>query len=148
MNAKFETLQPNEDVHTDEMIDVLRRKMERTYKVGATLRDAHPKHLGLLKATFTVEPGLPAELGVGLFSQPGTYDAWVGASNSFAKVRSDAIKDSRGFAIKLLNVPGAKIPESDEPGSQDFILVSSPSVSLGTVKLFHDAIYYSLEWYA
>src|SRR5207247_1477621 len=34
---------------------------------------------------------------------------------------------------------------SDEPLSQDFLLVSMPTMPLGTVKLFHDAIYYSIE---
>src|SRR6185369_8702974 len=42
--------------------------------------------------------------------------------------------------------------ESDEPSTQDFVLLSTPAMPLGTVKLFRDAIYFankwSLKWFA
>lgn len=145
MIPKFETREPNEDALTASLIDILRRKMARDYQAGATKRDAHPKHLGLLKATFTIEPQLPAELSVGLFSKAGTYDAWVRSSNASGTPQSDAIKDIRGFAIKLLDVPGDKIPESDEPRTQDFLMISHPLMPVGTIQLFHDLVYYSIE---
>jgi hypothetical protein len=64
----------------------------------------------------------------------------VRTSNASGKPQPDSAADFRGFAIKVLDVGGEKIPESDEPGSQDFVLLSNPSMPLGTVKLFHDAI--------
>jgi len=141
----FETTEPDEDAMVQDMIGILRRKMERDYAAGATKRDAHPKHVGLLRASFSVEADLPPQLRVGVFAQPATYDAWVRLSNANGTPQSDAVADIRGCAIKLLGVAGERIAESDEPGSQDFLLVSIPTMPLGTVKLFHDLIYYSIE---
>ena len=136
--------------HEEELIvhiqQVMQRQLERDYAPAATRRDAHPKHTGLLKAIFTVVPNLPPALRVGVFSEARSYDAWIRTSSASAKICSDAIKDVRGFAIKLLDVGGDKIPESDEPRTQDFVLLSMPNMPLGTVKLFHDAIYYGTEW--
>jgi hypothetical protein len=136
----------NEEQLAASILRVTREKMERDYVPGATRRDAHPKHLGLLKGVFAVEPNLPPELSVGLFSEPRVYDAWVRSSSASGTPQSDAIADVRGLAIKLLEVGGEKIPDSDEPNTQDFVLLSMPAMPLGTVKLFHDAIYYSLKW--
>ena len=141
----FETAEPDEDTMVQDLIGILRRKMERDYAAGATKRDAHPKHVGLLRASFSVEPDLPLHLRVGVFAQAATYDTWVRLSNANGTPQSDAVADIRGCAIKLLGVVGEPIAESDEPGSQDFLLVSIPTMPLGTVKLFHDAIYYSIE---
>ena len=138
--------EPDEEKLTASIERVLRKKMERDYDPDATRRDAHPKHLGLLKATFTVRDELPAHLRVGVFAQPRTYDAWVRSSNANGNAQSDAVKDLRGFAIKLLDVDGDKIPESDQPRTQDFVLLSIPTMPLGTVRLFHDAIYLGTEW--
>jgi hypothetical protein len=142
----FERHERNEDALVQHMIDILQRKLERDYPVGATRRDAHPKHVALLRASFTVEPKLPPALRVGVFADGANYEAWVRFSNASGTPQSDAVRDVRGCAIKLLNVTGGgRVPESDEPDTQDFLLVSIPTMPLGTVKLFHDAIYYSIE---
>jgi hypothetical protein len=36
--------------------------------------------------------------------------------------------------------------QNEEKETQDFILMSHPVMPLGTVKLFHDAVYYSIKW--
>ena len=125
---------------------VMREKLEKDWSPAETRRDAHAKHTGLLEGRFTVETGLPPELRVGLFAEPRTYQAWIRTSSASGTPRADHHKDLRGLAIKLLEVPGQKLPESDEPRSQDFVLLSYPSMPLGTLKLFHDAIYYGLKW--
>jgi hypothetical protein len=130
----------NEEALIAEMETVLRRQMEHSYPAGATKRDAHPKHTGLVEATFTVAPDVPPALRVGLFSAPGSYPAWVRTSSASGKPQSDAIPDVRGFAIKVRDVGGEKIPESDEPHTQDFVLLSTSTMPLGTVRLFRDAI--------
>jgi hypothetical protein len=142
----LEDREPNEEALIARMEEVLRRKMERDYLPEGTRRDAHPKHTSLLAATFTVKPEVPPELRVGIFAEPRTYRAWVRTSSASGKPQSDAIKDVRGLAIKVVDVPGEKLPESDEPHSQDFILLNTPAMPLGTVRLFHDAIYYSTRW--
>jgi hypothetical protein len=147
MNAltSYEAPEADEEDLTRKITDILRRKMERDHPAGATKRDAHPKHVALVSAKFIVEPELPANLAVGVFATPKTYDAWVRLSNANGEPRSDAVKDIRGCAVKLLDVEGARIPESDEATTQDFLMVSMPTMPLGNVTLFHDAIYYSIE---
>jgi hypothetical protein len=142
----FETLEPDEEKHVAHIIEIMRRKQEKDYAPGSTRRDAHSKHTGLLQACFTVEADLPLALRVGLFAEPRSFDAWVRFSNSNGTPQSDAVKDLRGCAIKVRDVPGPRIPESDEPTTQDFVLMSIPTMPLGTVKLFHDVIYLSTEW--
>jgi hypothetical protein len=136
----------NEDALTARIARTMRQQLEKDYPPAATRRDAHPKHTGLLEATFEVAPDLPAGLRVGLFAEARAYRAWVRTSNASAKPQSDAIRDVRGLAIKLLDVPGEKIPESDEQQTQDFVLLSTPQMPLGTVRLFHDAIVYSTRY--
>lgn len=135
----------NEELLINNMINLLRRKMEKDYPKGATKRDAHPKHLGLLKAYFSVSGDLPKEFQVGLFKEPKTYSAFIRISNASAKVQGDEKKDIRGFAIKLLEVQGEKYFQ-DEKFTQDFLLINYPTMPLGTVRLFHDAIYYSIKY--
>ena len=142
----FETPEADEAKHVEHIIQVMRRKLEKDYAAGATRRDAHPKHTALLRATFSVDEALPPELRVGVFAQPRRFDAWVRFSNASGTSQSDAVADLRGCAIKLLDVPGPRIPESDEPGTQDFLMVNIPTMPLGTVALFHDAIWLGTEW--
>jgi hypothetical protein len=145
MTTDVDGPEPNEDALIDNIIRVMQYQLARDYAPETTRRDAHPKHTGLLEATFSVLGDLPPHLRVGLFAQPRSYRAWVRTSNASTKVKSDAEKDVRGFAIKVRGVDGAKLPDSDEPESQDFVLLSTPHMPLGTVKLFHDAIYYSTK---
>src|SRR5213078_1338065 len=126
----------HEDALTARIARTMRRQLEKDYPPAATKRDAHPKHTGLVERAFEVAPDLPAELRVGVFAEARSYRAWVRTSNASAKPQSDAIRDVRGLAIKLFDVPGEKIPESDEEQTQDFVLLSTPNMPLGTVRLF------------
>ncbi|MFS1519364.1 catalase family protein [Bacillus sp. SCS-151] len=143
--TKFESIPNDEASLIESMESLLRKKMEKEYTEGNTKRDAHPKHLALLQAQFIIEPNLPDELKVGIFEKPNKYDAWIRISNANGKIQSDMKKDFRGFAVKLMGVKGKKY-EKDENETQDFVLMSHPTMPLGTVKLFHDAVYYSLKW--
>jgi len=143
MTSSLETREPNEAALIAEMTAILKRKMARDYAKGATGRDAHPKTPGLLRATFTVAAGLPPELRVGLFATPATYDCWVRTSNSSGKPQADAVPDARGIAIKLL--ASGKGKAADTPLGQDFVLLSAPTMPLGTVAMFRDAVFYTIE---
>ena len=141
--SPLETLEADEAAMIAEMTDILRRKMQRDYAVGATRRDAHPKTVGLLRGTFRIEPGLPAALRVGVFARARSYKCWVRASNASGKIQSDAARDARGFALKLMAPAGKGAAEVSL--GQDFVLMNSPVMPLGTIKLFRDAIYYAIE---
>lgn len=143
MLTSLETREADEAAMTTEMIDILRRKMARDYDAGQTRRDAHPKTTGLLRGRFEVEADLPQHLRVGLFAKTQTYDCWIRTSNSSGKPQSDAIGDARGIAIKLM-APGGKRKDETSLG-QDFVLLSTPVMPLGTIALFRDAVYYTIE---
>lgn len=134
----------SDDQYTKEIIAILKEKTTKDYKPGETKREAHSKCIGLLKANFIVMPNLPPELKVGIFKEQKTYPALIRISNSNPKIKGDNKKDVRGFAIKLLDVPGHKYSK-DEHFTQDFLLVSAKTMPLGTVKLFYEAIYYNLK---
>jgi len=145
--SPFEKVPDDEEQLIDDMHTLLKEKMAKDYPTGQTKRDAHPKNLACLQAEFIVEPHIPAELKVGLFASGLRYAAWVRISSSSGKIQSDAVKDLRGFAIKLMGVKGERFERNnEEQETQDFILISYPTMPLGTVKLFHDAVYYSIKW--
>jgi hypothetical protein len=83
-------------------------------------------------------------LRVGLFAKPRSFDCWVRFSSSSGKVQSDAVPDARGVAIKLLAPRGKGAAAGAELG-QDFVLLDTPVMPLGTVALFRDAVYYTIE---
>lgn len=86
-------------------------------------RGAHPKHHGVVRARFEVLDGLKPPFSVGLFSAPGSYDAYVRFSNSGRG--DDGEPDAHGMAIKLLGVPGRGLLD-DERSTRDFMLVDAP----------------------
>lgn len=135
-----------EEQNIANMIEILQSKMIKDYKAGTTRRDAHPKCLGLLKANFNIVDSIPNEFKKGVFSSANSFKAWVRISNASGNVQSDKIKDFRGFAIKLLGVKGERFT-LEETNTQDFLLMSNPTMPLGTVKLFRDAVYYSIKWH-
>ena len=145
--SKFEKVPAEEENMIKDMKILLQEKMSHDYAKGQTKRDAHPKNLACLQAEFIVEPNIPAELKVGIFASPQTYPAWIRISSSSGTVQSDKAKDLRGFAIKIMGIKGDRFQtQNEEKETQDFILISYPIMPLGTVKLFHEAVYYSIKW--
>ena len=145
--TRFEKVPAGEERRIKNMEVILQKKMSEDYPAGQTKRDAHPKTLACLQAEFIVEPNIPAEFKTGIFALPHTYPAWIRVSSSSGKIQSDKVKDLRGFAIKIMGVKGERfLTQNEEKETQDFILLSYPTMPLGTVELFHDAVYYSIEW--
>jgi hypothetical protein len=118
---------PGEREATQKIIDLLKQRLEREYPPPErTLRDAHPKQHGLVRAQFIVEPNLRADLRIGLFAEPRTYPAWVRFSNMSDPPGPDSAPDSRGMAIKVMGVQGEKILEDERHATtQDFVLMST-----------------------
>ncbi len=121
----LEAVPPDEQVHIDSLIESLREKMKRDYATGRTLRDAHPKMHGCVRARLEIAANLDQSLRVGLFAKAGTYEAWVRFSNQEGTVSDDRKPDIRGIAIKLLGVPGRKLLDGEEDApTHDFIMIS------------------------
>ncbi|MGL5752830.1 MAG: catalase family protein [Paraclostridium sp.] len=129
---------------TQEIICILEEKLRNDYPKGETKRDAHPKGLGLVKAYFAVPKDLPKELKVGIFQPGEVYPTLIRFSSGGNKVKSDKSKDIRGIALKLIDVPGKKY-SIDEKATQDFILLTIPTMPIGTLSLFRDFIYYLIK---
>lgn len=126
-----------------DMAEILQSKMEKDYEKGNTKRDAHPKTLGVMKAYFEVSSHVPDALKVGVFARPNTYKSWIRFSNAKGSIESDKKKDFRGIGIKLIGVDGERSSDFEQT-TQDFLLMNNPTMPLGTVQLFHDAVYYSI----
>jgi hypothetical protein len=121
-----------------EIVKLLQAQMLRMYEKKKQLRQIHPKMNGCVKAEFIIEKDLPEELKVGLFKEEKSFPAWIRFSNGDTKPLPDWKKDIRGFAIKIMNVPGEKIVESKpHTGNQDFILMNTKSFVSKNVKEFY-----------
>ena len=94
-------------------------------------RGAHAKGHACVKAYFEVEQSLSEELQHGVFSQPGqVFKSWIRFSNGASNLAKshDARKDSRGMAIKLINIDKANLQDKagQGPGQQDFLMHNNP----------------------
>ena len=118
------------------MRDLFRRDKENS---GEARLDFHVKSHGCPTGMLEVRPGLPAELRQGLFEHDRTYPVSVRFSNSSPQPQPDAVPDGRGIAIKVREVTGSLIGEgATDPGSQDFVMVNSPTFVARNVKDYLD----------
>lgn len=136
----------NEAKVAENIVRLLQDQMLRTYPPGPDgkrqLRQIHPKMNGCVKAEFIIERNLAPELRVGLFKEPRSFPAWVRFSNGKTHPVPDHKKDIRGFAIKIMNVPGRKLDLTDpDITSHDFILMNTKNFVSGDVKKFGDILF-------
>jgi len=126
-----EALVGNEQDIAREIALAIRRQLEKTYppKTRPARRDAHPKAHGCVRAEFRVENELPPKLAQGIFIPGKSYRAWIRFSNgSGDPTRADSKGDSRGMAIKLLDVPGEKLlPDELHARTHDFLMINHPN---------------------
>ncbi|SEL84823.1 hypothetical protein SAMN05216359_11961 [Roseateles sp. YR242] len=93
---------------------------------GHAFRAVHAKGHALLRGKLTVREGLPAVYAQGLFAQPGEYEAIMRMSSPPAEQLSDQVSTPRAVALKLMRVPGERVPESRDHDTQDFLMVNGP----------------------
>jgi hypothetical protein len=128
-----EYLQKNEKEDILRIIEMQKNNQKRMYKDSETRRQNHNKTSGCFKAEFIVEKDLPEKLRVGLFKEPAAYPAWIRMSPQNTTARHDKKRDVRGFAIKLMNVPGEKCIDGN---THDFQLVSIPTFFINKLAEF------------
>ena len=90
-------------------------------------RALHRKQQLGLQGSFEVLSGLPGHARHGLFTEPGTYEAWIRLSNGGTDRQADRKPDVRGFAIKVRGVSGPGALGSGPAESQDFLLINHPA---------------------
>jgi hypothetical protein len=126
--------EPGEIKDTEAIIDAIKKRLERDYAPGKTLRQFHAKMHGCVKAIFTISQDIPLHLRYGFLIPGKSYEAWIRFSNGNPQVLDDRKADLRGMAIKLLNVPGDVLVNSETfPQSQDFLLVGYPTLMSSNV---------------
>ncbi len=103
---------------------------------GSAIRGVHAKGHGLLDARVTVLDSLPPELAQGLFGEPGTYSAIMRFSTAPGDILDDSVSSPRGLAIKILEVPGERLPGAEAGHCQDFLLVNGPAFGNATAAKF------------
>lgn len=131
-----EELIPNgEAAMTQDIIQTAVRIVDQHRESTRYLRDAHAKAHGCVKAEVQVLPDLTQALRQGVFSEPGkTWQATMRLSNGNAYPQFDSIRDARGMAIKLHNVPGKQLlTDQQSRGEQDFVMFSHPNFFVSDV---------------
>ena len=99
-------------------------------------RAVHAKAHGYLKARFEVLPDLPTPLAQGLFGAPASYDAVLRFSTTPGDILDDNVSSPRGAALKVLGVPGDRLPGSETDSTQNYVLGNSPSFQVATAEGF------------
>ena len=110
--------------------------LERTAEDGGhAVRSVHAKSHGVLDGELTIDAGLPPELAQGLFATPGTHKVLIRLSTNAGDILPDAISLPRGLAMKVLDVPGKRLPGS-EGTAQDFIMINGKVFTATTAEKF------------
>jgi catalase len=130
-----ELIPDGESAMTQDIIQTAVRIVDQHRESTRYLRDAHAKAHGCVKAEVQVLPDLAGELRQGVFNEPGkTWQATMRLSNGNAYPQFDSIRDARGMAIKLLNVPGKQLLHDQQSrGEQDFVMFSHPNFFVSDV---------------
>ncbi|WCS28392.1 catalase family protein (plasmid) [Methylobacterium sp. NMS14P] len=137
-----ETVRPNEAETIAGLCEtfdtILRRVADDS---GHAVRSVHAKAHGILEGVLRIEDGLPPELAQGLFAEAGEHAVYMRMSTNAGDVLPDAVSLPRGLALKVLDVPGERLPGA-EGTTQNFIMVNGPvfqapnaETFLGSLKL-------------
>ncbi len=137
-----EHIPAGEAAMTQDIIQTAVRIVDQHRENTRYLRDAHAKAHGCLKAEVQVLADLTPELRQGVFSETGkTWQAIARLSNGNAYPQFDSVRDARGMAIKLLDVPGTQLLKNQQSrGEQDFVMFSHPNFFVSDVAEYRQNI--------
>jgi len=108
---------------------------------GHAHRAVHAKSHGLLRGELRVLEGLPPEYAQGLFSNGGL--AWpvvLRLSTTPGDLLDDKVSTPRGMAIKVIGVPGERLPDGEGDVTQDFVMVNGPTFLAPSAKQFLSSV--------
>jgi len=137
-----EQIPPGESARTQAIIQTAIRIVDQHRESTRYLRDAHAKAHGCVKAEVQIPGDLSADLRQGVFAEPGkTWQALIRLSNGNAYPQFDSIRDARGMALKLLDVPGKQLlPGQQGRNEQDFVMFSHPNFFVSDVAEYQQNI--------
>jgi hypothetical protein len=135
-DAVEKPIDDEEQVHRD-LIATMRSITETTSKdYGHAVRSVHAKAHGILGGELVVDGNLPPELAQGLFAAAGSHKVVMRYSTNPGDILDDAVSAPRGLALKILDVDGERLPESQGETTQNFILVNAPAFAAPDSKAF------------
>ncbi|WPO98937.1 catalase family protein [Pseudomonas sp. HR96] len=140
--AAEEVIPAGEAGMTQDIIQTAIRVVDQHREQTRYLRDAHAKAHGCVQAEVRVAPDLPSDLRQGVFSEPGKqWRAWIRLSNGNAYPQFDSLQDARGMAIKLLDVPGRQLMDSQQARQeQDFVMFNHANFFVSDVAEYRQNI--------
>jgi Catalase len=111
-------------------------KTDPGFQTSTFRRDVHSKSHGCVNATFQVASDIPDRFAWGIFAHPNQkFQAIIRFSNGKPSLNSDGVPDARGFAMKLLDVPGKKLLDFEkDDDTQDFIMINSKVFFIRTIE--------------
>ncbi|MBN6773587.1 catalase family protein [Pseudomonas granadensis] len=133
--SALEQVPAGEAALTQSVIQTAVRIVDQHREPTRYLRDAHAKAHGCVKAQVQVLADLEQSLRQGVFSEPGkSWQALIRLSNGNAYPQFDSMRDARGMAIKLLDVPGKQLLGNRQASpEQDFVMFSHPNFFVSDV---------------
>ncbi|AMB87104.1 catalase [Pseudomonas agarici] len=137
-----EQVPAGESAMTQDIIQTAVRIVDQHREGTRYLRDAHAKAHGCVKAEVQVVDDLRGDLRQGVFAEPGkTWQALIRLSNGNAYPQFDSIRDARGMAIKLMDVPGKQLLTGQQGRhEQDFVMFSHPNFFVSDVAEYQQNI--------
>jgi hypothetical protein len=120
-----------------ELSDTFRSMIQKTNDdLGHAQRGVHAKTHGLLQGQLQVLEDLPKELAQGLFKKGANYPVIIRLSAIPADPIRDSISVPRGFAMKVIQVAGQRLPGAEGQNTQDFLFANGSSFSAPTAEKF------------
>ena len=125
-----ETIVPGEDYLHERNARLMTDQMLERDVPGNAYRGFHPKTIGCVSGTFTVDKDLPKDLRVGLFSKPGKkYEAYARISHVTPIYPPDSIGDAmqlgKSIGLVLYGVDGKKLQPAFEDSNEFHFLMNS-----------------------
>ena len=125
-----ETIAPDEAARFEQFSsEIVAIQRARAAKGGPVDRALHLKpHIGAV-GELVVEA--PESARAGVFANPGQrWPVYVRFSNGSSAHQPDKAPDVRGFALKLVGVPGKKlIPGLEQEATQDFLFIDQQAIA-------------------
>jgi hypothetical protein len=115
--------------YAEEFLDLQRARADKA--TGKLARALHVKqHLGAVGELLVKSPETARS---GVFGMSGkSWPVYVRFSNGASRHQGDGAPDVRGFALKLVGVPGTKlIPGLEGEQTQDFLFIDSQALPFG-----------------
>jgi len=117
----------------EEIVSIQRSRVERGEKLERAL---HVKqHVGAVGELVVKAPDTARS---GVFAMSGkSWPVYVRFSNGGSRRQADKVPDVRGFALKLVGVPGQKLIKGLESElTQDFLFIDTPALPFSTPEEF------------